>query len=187
MRTASSVGAVSGQAIALCMGTVVGAAIDGVDDFKNVNANTFAAIMDLTFSVINLGFGFPSDFATNDKPLYTYYAFSSIPAILSAASAAISQFASSSDFTKGFNTVLPFLDFGYGIFSQVTAVMAAFSSQDPDFIGKDHLTFCQNFFSNMTYICKIGLTFGQTSRTVVSVLDFVLPVTSAGLGIAASV
>jgi hypothetical protein len=183
----SATQAVSLQAIFLCVATIPGALIDGIVDFKSTKPGTIPQAMDVAFAAVTFALSLPSDFANNDDSLYVYYAFNSIPFILGGITYAIGRLKGAETvFTKTWSQVATIMTFSSGVFSMLFASLAAFYFKSEPFVGPKHLTFCQNFFTGLAHVCKQGLFFGPEARIAVSITDFVFPVTSASLGIAAS-
>ena len=178
--------AVSWQSIAGLIATIPAAAFDAYNDVKCVKVGTIGSLLELALGAIPLAFSLPYDFSTNNDPLYVFFAFNAIPWILNGISQAISKFKGGTTFSKAWPTMSTLFVIFSGLTSIQFSCLAAFYYKSEQFIGPKHLKFCQNFFSSLTDVCKIGLFSGEQARIAVGITDVLFPVTAASLGVAVS-
>jgi len=158
----------------------IGCLFDADNDAMNANAISAVNILDLAVGCITYGLSCPSSFNGND-PLIFYYAFGSVPLLISTINIVLA--ANGSAAAEGFNLSTYVLVTAYGLFNMISGVFNSFTNP-AEFSDPDHLTLCQNIFSNCGLISKF---LAYAYRPALAVMDIICPTTAGGLGLAVAI
>ena len=166
------------QLIGWAVASVFGGIWDALTDYTGVGGEDPIAIIDWITALCAFGLGY-QHFGSSAATFY--WAFGAVPIVISILNTVVAL-SGEEEVAAGFNALTYFLNAYYGIVN--SGVLTVYATAQPaNFSDPDHLTLCENIFSNVGYLCKV---FYAGARPVTVLTDAICPTTSAFLGIAAA-
>jgi hypothetical protein len=143
------------MAVAGAVADFFGGGIDGICDLENVDANSFAAKLDIAGSLVEMGLSLPSTIATNNDPTYLYYAMGGFPILLASLQAGTFNAAKEATSVAGkFSNF--FAPLGYSLYGVGMIVLSICLAVDnpTEWDGPGHIFLVSNLFNGLDYVPK---------------------------------